>query len=77
MHPKPTTPQLQQVSVLHHIAPRNHSHIVRYVGLGDILFEYHCCIRWTHSRQDQPQLLRSVVPGGIGYHRAQLQVRSC
>ena len=31
--------------------------------------------RWTHRKQEQPQLLRSVVPGGVGYHRAELQVR--
>lgn len=30
--------------------------------------------RWSHSQSQSPQLMESAVPGGVGFHRASLQV---
>lgn len=36
-----------------------------------------CWNRWTHAQCFLPQLMRPLLPGGVGFHRASLTARTC
>ena len=35
-----------------------------------------CWNRWAHAQCFLPKLMRPVLPGGIGFHRASVQARA-